>query len=438
MVINRDEYLSEIIKRKWNGLVKVITGLRRCGKSFLLFELFQGHLLESGVGKESIVTFAFDTDDDIDKLDSYFPEEPTKIIDPRTKTYIVNSKKFRAYIRDLTEGNGDYYLLLDEIQLLDNFVGTLNGFLKDKRFDVYVTGSNSKMLSNDIITTFRGRGDPIKVSPLSFREFFRASGLSFSEAYKEYSYYGGMPLVALMSDEVQKSLYLSNLFEEIYIKDILERREISEVDSFGRLINVLASSIGSYASPTTISNTFKSDLGVAYHHDTIKRHIESLKNSFLIREANRYDVKGRRYIEAKNKYYFADIGLRNARLGFREQEPTHIMENIIYNELWTRGYSIDVGIVETFERNAQGNNVRKQLEVDFVCRRGNDTFYVQSAYRLPDEAKMEQEERPLRLIADSFQKIIVTREDIKTYRTANGTIVMSLETFLLSFDRMGL
>ena len=436
MVINRDEYLREIINRKRNGLVKVITGPRRCGKSYLLFELFQDHLRSSGVADEHIVSFAFDTDDDIDKLDSYFSEEPTKIIDPRTKTYTVNSKKFRAYIRDLTQKEGDYYLLLDEIQLLDNFVGTLNGFLKDRRLDVYVTGSNSKMLSSDIITTFRGRGDQISISPLTFREYFRASGLSFSDAYREYSFYGGMPLVALMKDEKQKSDYLSNLFEEIYIKDILERREISEIDSFGRLINVLASSVGSYASPTTISNTFRSELGVAYHHDTIKHHIESLKNSFLIKEVNRYDLKGRRYIEAKNKYYFTDIGLRNARLGFREQEPTHIMENIIYNELWARGYLIDVGIVETFEKNKQGNNVRKQLEVDFVCRDGNNIIYVQSAYRLPDEEKLVQEERPLRLISDSFRKVIITREDIKTYRTINGTIIMSLESFLLNPDSL--
>lgn len=436
MIIKRDEYLNEIVARKRNGLVKVVTGLRRCGKSFLLFNLFQNHLLESGVPKKNIIAFAFDTDDDIDRLDQYYPEEPTKILDQRTKTYVVNSKKFRAYIHDLTKKDEDFYLLLDEIQLLDNFVGTLNGFLRDSRFDVYVTGSNSKMLSSDIITTFRGRGDQINVSPLSFREFFRSRELAFSEAYREYSYYGGMPLVVLMDNDKQKSAHLSNLFNEIYIKDIVDRREVVEADSFGRLVDVLASSIGSYASPTTISNTFKSDLGVSYHHDTIKRHIDCLKNSFLIREANRYDVKGRRYIEAKNKYYFTDIGLRNARLGFREQEPTHIMENVIYNELCTRGYLVDVGVVETFEKNAKGNNVRKQLEVDFVCRDGNDTFYVQSAYRLPDGGKMNQEERPLRLIADSFRKIIITREDIKTYRTANGTVVMSLETFLLDRDSL--
>lgn len=434
MVIRRDEYLSQLIARKKNGLVKVITGIRRCGKSFLVFNLFQNHLLESGVDPKNIICFAFDTDDDLDKLDAYYPDEPTKIIDPKTNTYTVNSKKFRAYVRDLTQPDEEYYLLLDEIQLLDNFVGTLNGFLKNGRFDVYVTGSNSKMLSSDIVTTFRGRDDQIKVFPLSFREYYSICGLSFPDAYREYSYFGGIPLVVLKSGERQKSAYLSDLLSEIYIKDIVDRHEIREIGSFNRLVDVLASSIGSYASPTTISNTFKSVLGASYHHDTIKKHIDYLKDSFLIYEANRYDIKGRRYIEAKNKYYFVDIGLRNARLGFRQQEPTHIMENIIYNELLLRGFSVDVGIVQTFAENAQGNNVRKQLEVDFVCRAENKLFYVQSAYRLPDAQKRIQEERPLRLIEDSFKKVIITQENVKPYHTENGILVMSLEEFLLHPD----
>lgn len=438
MEIERPSYLEQLISRMDNGLVKVITGLRRCGKSYLVFDIFYRYLLEQGVPRERIITFAFDTDEDIDRLEGFLPDEPTRIYDRSRRIYLVNSRKFRAYIDTLIDEENRYYLLLDEIQLLDNFPGTLNGYMRRKNLDIYVTGSNSRMLSSDIVTTFRGRGDQIQVYPLSIGEFMSAKDLDFDRAYDEYSYYGGMPIVVSMSDERQKVSYLSNLFSEIYIKDIVERNGIVDQDSFERLIDILASSIGSYTSPTNIENTFRSRSGIPYGHVAIKRHIDCLKDSFLVSEAKRFDVRGRRYIDARSKYYFTDIGLRNVRLNFRELEPQPIMENIIYNELIYRGYAVDVASVPVSEKNAGGNYVKKQLEVDFIASRGGDRYYIQGAYSLPDRDKLLQETRPLTSIGDSFRKILVVKESFHRYRLDNGILVMSLRDFLMNPDSLNM
>ena len=318
-MIKRERYLNEIIDRKNNGLVKIITGIRRCGKSYILNKLFYNYLIENNVKKENIIRFAFDFDEDLDKLDKYFPNESTKIYESRKKSYVVNSKKFRAYINDVTNENDYFYLLLDEVQLLENFVGTLNGLLRHENYDVYVTGSNSKMLSTDIVTEFRGRGDQIKIFPLSFKEFYDYVGLSFEESYKQYSTFGGMPLVLSYQKPEQKINYLKNLFDEIYFKDIYERNNIANKDSFETLINILASSIGSYTNASKLENSFKSELKIVYDHNTISKHIGYMKDSFLLNEAIRYDVKGKKYLKSIYKYYFTDLGLRNARLNFRQQ-----------------------------------------------------------------------------------------------------------------------
>ena len=432
MIFKREKYLNEIIQGMSNDLIKVITGIRRCGKSFIIFKLFYEYLLKQGIKEENIIRFAFDDDNDIDKLDNFFKEEPTKIYDKERRIFLINSKKFRAYIKSVTPKDEKYYLLLDEIQLLVDFSPTLNSFYREPRFDVYVTGSNCKMLSSDIVTTFRGRGDQINVMPLSFSEFFENCNKNFEEAYQEYSYFGGMPLLVNIASEEQKRQYLENLYNEIYIKDIVENKGIKDKDSFERLINVLASSIGSYTSPNTIENTFKSELKTTYHHETIKNHIEYLKDSFLIEEANRYDIKGRKHISSKSKYYFIDPGLRNVNLNFRQFEETHLMENIIYNELIYRGFNVEVGVVEINERNLNGNNIKKQLEVDFVCTKSFEKFYIQSAFSISNEEKLKQEERPLLNIKDSFKKIIVVNRKMKYFYNDNGTLIISLEEFLLN------
>ncbi len=323
--------------------------------------------------------------------------------------------------------------------MLSNFTSTLNGFLSKGNYDVYVTGSNSKMLSSDIITSFRGRGDQIRIYPLSFEEYFSAfKEKDFDLAYEKYSYYGGMPLLLSMDNDKQKTAYLNNLFKEIYIKDIVERNGITNQDSFERLINVLASSIGSYTSPTNIENTFKSRNGVAYSHEAIKRHIEYLQDSFLISEVKRFDIKGRQHINAKAKYYFTDIGLRNARLNFVELEPPRIMENIIYNELLYRGYNVVIGTIPINEKNKNGNYVRKQLEVDFVATTSNKKYYIQCAYSIDIKEKLSQEEKSLTLIFDSFKKVIVVKDRFHYYYLDSGVLVISLKDFLTNRDSLDL
>lgn len=432
MEINRDRYLKKLIERKHNGLIKVITGLRRSGKSYLLNKIFFKHLIAEGVDPNNIIKFAFDYDEDIDKLDKYYPAEPTKIYSKQTRGYVVNSKKFRAYLKDVTNDKDYFYILLDEVQFLENFVFTLNGLLGHENFDTYVTGSNSKMLSKDIITEFRGRGDKVHVYPLSFREFFESQNLSFGEAYSRYQFFGGLPYVVNIPTDEMKSEYLKNLFKEIYIKDIVERNGIKDKDAFERLLNVLSSSIGSYTNPSKMEKTFKSEMGIVYDHETIKDHIECLKDAFLLDEALRYNIKGRKYIGSNSKYYFTDIGLRNALLNFRQNEPTHIMENIIYNELIIRGYSVDVGIVESYERNENGNVVTRQLETDFVCNKFSERMYIQSAYSLETAEKLAQEQKSLLGIKDSFRKIIIVNDSILRYMTEEGVEVISLKEWLLN------
>ena len=331
----------------------------------------------------------------------------------------------------MTETEQDYYLLLDEIQLLDGFVMTLNGFLTHSNFDVYVTGSNSKMLSKDIITAFRGRGDQIHVFPLSFKEFYDARGISFEDAYLEYQFFGGMPLVSTKNSDEEKMAYLKELYSEIYIKDIVERNAIKDERAFTKLLNVLSSSIGSYTNPSNIENTFQSELHITYNHETIGNHINYIKDSFLISEAERYNVKRKKYIGANSKFFFTDVGLRNALINFRQSEPTHIMENIIFNELIIRGYSVDVGIVDASVKNENGNYVNKQLETDFVCNRVNEKIYIQSAYSMDTLDKLAQEKRPLLSIKDNFKKMIIVKDSIKKYITEEGIEVISLKEWLL-------
>lgn len=430
MEIKREKYLNEIIERRNNNLIKVITGLRRSGKSYLLNKLYKSYLLEHGVLDSQIITFAFDNLEDVMKLDRYLPNEQTIISDSK-KNYLVNSRKFTLYISDLTKDDREYYLLLDEIQLLDNFVFALNGLLNHDNFDIYVTGSNSKMLSKDVITEFRGRGDQIHVYPLSFKEYYESSNLSFEDAYLDYQYYGGMPYLINLNGEERKQEYLKQLFSEIYIKDITDRNGIKDIESFEKLLCVLSSSIGSYTNPTNLEKTFKSVENIVYGHVAIKNHIEYIKDAFLISEAKRYDIKGRKYIGSNSKYYFTDIGLRNALINFRQSEPTHIMENIIYNELLNRGYSVDVGIVEINLKNEKGNYVSKQLETDFICNKLNEKIYIQSAYSMESLDKQNQEKKSLLNIKDNFRKVIIVKDSFKKYITEEGIEVISLKEWLL-------
>ncbi|MBO5527735.1 MAG: ATP-binding protein [Bacilli bacterium] len=437
MVINRERYVNDLIARRNDGLIKVVTGIRRCGKSFLLFRLFRDYLLSVDVKASQIIPFAFDNDEDLDLIASYYPDEPTKIyLDNKRTKYVVNAKKFRAYIKEKAVGETRYYLLLDEVQLLDDFVGTLNGFLRHDNYDIYVTGSNSRFLSKDVATEFRARGEQIHVNPLSFSEFFSVYNGSFDDAFEAYSTFGGLPYVATLADDSRKVEYLRNLLGSLYQKDVVDRYDIESVDSLGVLMDILASNIGSFTNPTKIETTFQSLRGVAYHHDTIARHLGYLEDCFLIEEAKRFNVKGRKYIGANSKYYWTDIGLRNALLRFRQQEPTHILENVIYNELRIRGYEVDVGIVEAKEKNEKGTYATKQYEVDFVCNLGNEKVYIQSAYALPDRAKRQQETRSLSLIRDSFRKIVVVRDSIKPWSDENGVLYLGLRDFLLNRDAL--
>ncbi len=430
MEIKRQKYLDQLIKKKNNGLIKVITGLRRSGKSYLLNTLYREYLLTQGVEESQIISFAFDKMEDVMKLDKYLPNEKTLFTDSKGN-YIVNSKKFIIYILEMTSDGKDYYLLLDEIQLLDKFVMTLNSFLSHDNYDVYVTGSNSKMLSSDVITEFRGRGDQVHLYPLSFKEYYEAVNKSFDDAYYEYQFYGGMPYAVLLGGESEKAKYLKSLFSEIYIKDITERNDIRDTDSFTKLLEVLASSIGSYTNPSKLEKTFKSIEKITYGHIAIQNHIECTKNAFLVSEAKRYDIKGRKYIGANSKYYFTDIGLRNALLNFRQSEPTHIMENVIYNELIIRGYNVDVGIVDISELNSNGNYALKQYETDFVCNRENEKIYIQSAYSMETLEKLAQEKKPLINIKDNFRKSIIVNDRVHRYCTEEGIEVISLRDWLL-------
>ncbi len=432
MEFKREEYLNKLIRDMGNHMVKIVTGLRRCGKSYLLNKIFYRHLLEKGVKEENIIRFAFDFDDDIDKLDPFFPELPNKVKDDKGQL-LVNSKKFRAYISSLIKNEQEtYYLLLDEVQLLENFVGTLNGFLNHDNLEVYVTGSNSRFLSSDIATEFRGRGSVIYVQPLTFAEYYEAIGGEQREALLTYMRYGGLPLPSLMKEESAKQEYLSNLYRTIYLKDIKERNKIKKIEEFDNILSIMASLIGSATNPTKLANTFSSSLKSKITIETIRKYLNYLEDAYLLEKAQRYDVKGRKYIGSNEKYYFSDLGIRNSILNYRQVEPTHLMENLIYNELIHRGFLVDVGIVSKNVRAKSGNGAKEYYEVDFLASKGSERVYIQSAYSLPDEEKIKQEEQSLDNIKDSFDKVIITFDDFVTYhRNQKGYIVMNIMDFLL-------
>lgn len=410
MVIERNKYLQELVSCRHNGLVKIITGMRRCGKSFLLFRLFRRFLEDNGVANDHIVEMAFD--------DYAFKE-------------FRNPDKFYAYVKGRIIDDQPYYILLDEVQMLDEFEYVLNGLLHIPNADVYVTGSNAKFLSKDIITEFRGRGYQIHVSPLSFAEFMSVYEGDREDGWNEYLLYGGLPPVVLLKTEEEKVKLLDSLLAETYIIDVVNRNKIKNDSELNDLFKILASGIGGLTNPQRLSNTFQSVKNVSISPATIKKYIECLSDAFLLESCNRYDVKGRKYIGTPLKYYFSDLGIRNALLGFRQQEKTHLMENAVYNELCARGYSVDVGNVEVNTVDEKGTKVRRMLEVDFVCNRGYKRCYIQSALSLPDREKMQQESASLLRIDDSFMKYVITGDRIKKYQNDDGIVIMNVLDFLL-------
>lgn len=410
MVIERNKYLQELVSCRHNGLVKIITGMRRCGKSFLLFRLFRRFLEDNGVPNDHIVEMAFD--------DYAFKE-------------FRNPDKFYAYVKGRIIDDQPYYILLDEVQMLDEFEDVLNGLLHIPNADVYVTGSNAKFLSKDIITEFRGRGYQIHVSPLSFAEFMSVYEGDREDGWNEYLLYGGLPPVVLLKTEEEKVKLLDSLLAETYIIDVVNRNKIKNDSELNDLFKILASGIGGLTNPQRLSNTFQSVKNVSISPATIKKYIECLSDAFLLESCNRYDVKGRKYIGTPLKYYFSDLGIRNALLGFRQQEKTHLMENAVYNELCARGYSVDVGNVEVNTVDGKGTKVRRMLEVDFVCNRGYKRCYIQSALSLPDREKMQQESASLLRIDDSFMKYVITGDRIKKYQNDDGIVIMNVLDFLL-------
>ena len=424
MDIRRDFYLEKMIKRKNNGLVKVITGIRRCGKSYLLNHIFYHHLLDSGVPTDHIIRFAFDSADDL-----YLIGESLIQIEKEKRG--VDPEKFMAYMRSKVTDDGMYYLLLDEIQMMDCFEAVLNGYLRRENIDVFVTGSNAKLLSKDIATEFAGRGDEIHMYPLSFAEFMSVYQGDQYLGLSEYMLYGGIPLVVLRDGANDKALALQNLFQEIYIRDITRHNRVKNIGELEDLLNILSSAIGSLTNPEKLRNTFKTVKKSKITANTIRRYLEYFEDSFLIESAQRYDIRGKAYIETPKKYYFSDLGLRNARINFCQFEQTHSMENVIYNELCMRGYSVDVGVVPVTEKDAEGKATRKQLEVDFVCNLGSARYYIQSAYSLPDEAKRMQEIRPFRKIDDSFRKIVITKDIVQPHYDEYGILTMNIYDFLL-------
>lgn len=415
MQIKREFYLQQLIDGKQNGLIKIVTGIRRCGKSFLLFKLFKQHLLKAGVDAEHIIQIALD---DIESADL---REPLTLY-----------KCIKAKMKD----DDLYYILLDEVQLVPRFEDVLNSLLRIDNADVYVTGSNSKFLSSDIITEFRGRGDEIHLYPLSLSEYCEGTGLSPAEAWKDYYTYGGLPHILTLETEKKKFDYLDYLFESVYLIDILERQRIKNKAEFEELVKIIASGIGAPTNPAKLANTFKSVKNVNIDPTTINRYLGYMQDAFLIEKSERYDVKGKKYIGSLAKYYYSDLGLRNVILGLRQQEETHIMENIIYNELRRRGCKVDVGMVEQRFVDDDGKWKRKQLEVDFVVNQGNQRYYIQSALALPNEDKRKQEMGSLLRINDSFKKMIIVKDDIKPWRDENGILTMGLLDFLMNADSL--
>ena len=431
MQIERNVYLNKLIARKHNGFVKVITGIRRCGKSYLLNTLFYQHLLESGIEDSHIIRFAFDSAQNL----MLIGEDLMEIEEGKRK---VDPEKFMTYINDKIVDDGMYYLLLDEVQNLGYFEAVLNGYLRKDNVDVYVTGSNSKFLSSDIITEFAGRGDEVHVLPLSFSEFFSVYDGSKEEAFDDYMVYGGLPSVALMQTEEQKVAYLATQITNVYLRDIVKRYNLQSDEDIGELLDILASGISTLVNPRKLAGTFKSVKGSTISEVTVAKYIGHMAESFLISKAKRYDVKGKHYIDTPFKVYFEDIGLRNARLNFRQIEPSHIMENIIYNELRYRGYNVDVGVVEVREKNSEGREQRKQLEIDFIANQGSRRYYIQSAYEIPSKEKLDQETKSFDRANDSFKKIIVVERTMKPRRDDKGYVTMGVKEFLLNENSLEL
>ena len=413
--IKRDYYLNKLIKRRENGRIKIITGIRRCGKSYLLNPIFKNYLLETGVPEDHIINL------DLDYIENKKYHDPNILFE---------------YVMDKRKDNKMYYVLLDEIQEVDDFERVLNSFLGKRNLDVYVTGSNSKFLSNDIKTEFRGRGDEIRIYPLSFKEFSSAYSGTDNQKWNQYVAYGGMPYILSLDTDEDKSQYLKDLFDNTYLKDILERNKIYKDDILDKTIDILSSSVGSLTNPKKIADTFVSQGIKEVSHKTISVYIGYLLDSFMITKAERYDIKGRKYISTPSKYYFVDVGLRNARLNFRQIEQNHLMENIIYNELLLRGYNVDVGVVEQFSKDENGTTVKKQLEIDFVCNQGSKRYYVQSALNIDDEEKRTQELRPLLNVKDFFKKIIIVKDDIVPWHNEEGVLIIGIKEFLLREDSL--
>ncbi len=432
MEIKRDYYLDKLIRKKDNGFIKIITGIRRSGKSYLLNNLFYNHLIQSGVDKNHIIKFAFDSGRDLLKIGENLID-----LDVLSGERLVDPNKFLDYIMSQTNNNDKFYILLDEVQLLKSFEQILNGFLRQDNFDVYVTGSNSKFLSKDVITEFAGRGDEIHIMPLVFSEFLQTYDGDKEDAFAEYQVYGGLPAQVLMKTDEDKMNYLKVQLENVYLRDIVHRYDIRLTSELEDLLNILASGISSLTNPSKIVSTFKSIKKSKISANTIDKFIGYFEDSFILKRVYRYDVKGRKYIETPYKIYFEDMGLRNARLNFRQIEPTHLMENIIYNELRYRGYMVDVGMVMKRE-NINNKDTKKQLEVDFIANLGSKRYYIQSAYSLPSIEKINQEKASLLHIDDSFKKIIIVKDRIKPFLDENGILTINLFDFLLDKNSLDL
>lgn len=411
MEIGRERYLGRLIAHKGNQRVKIVTGVRRCGKSYLLFQLFKRHLLESGVRPSHIIEIQ---------------------LEDRSNRELRDPDACLAFIKKQIKDAKPYYLLIDEVQLMPEFEDVLNSCLHIQNLDTYVTGSNSKFLSKDIITEFRGRGDELYLRPLSFSEFrSTCESMSFDDAWKEYITYGGLPYCALLPTREEKADYLKHLFDEVFVRDIVERHKLQNDAELEILLNIVSSAVGSLTNPRKLEDKFASSGMGKLSASTIKQYLDHLCDAFLLEQALRYDIKGKKYISTPYKYYFTDMGLRNARLNFRQLEETHLMENAVYNELCMRGYSVDVGVVEINERQEDGKYVRKQIEIDFVCNRADERVYVQSAFSIPTTEKRLQEERPLRNVGDGFRKVIVTKDNVVRHHDENGVLIMGLQEFLM-------
>lgn len=417
MEIKRDIYLERLIRREKNGLIKIVTGIRRCGKSYLLFNLFHNYLLDKGVPENHIIEIALDdrSNKDLRDPDNMLQFVKERIIDKET-----------------------YYIILDEVQLLFEFEDVLNSFIHIRNADVYVTGSNSRFLSSDLITEFRGRGDEVRIYPLAFREYCSVYEGNVDEAWDDYFTYGGLPLILSRETPEEKAEYLMSLFQKVYLSDIIERHKVRNREELDELVDILSSAVGSLTNPLKLANTFKTVKKKVISDKTLKKYMDYLMDAFLVSKAVRYDIKGRKYIGSPAKFYFEDVGLRNARLNFRQMEENHIMENIIYNELRIRGYHVDVGLVEQFGKNRENKTTKKQLEVDFVVTRGSEKYYIQSAFALNTQDKKEQEERSLNAIGDSFKKIIIVRDNIKVRRNDQGIVTIGVRDFLLNENSLTL